>query len=66
MVIAQEKTLNITQVPVVCNSRRQLQAGGGVKALGDHFIPPGQGGDVVHNALSDFFGHHAEHTDLQH
>lgn len=43
-----------------------LRAGGVVKALDDHFILPDQGGDVVHNTFSDFFGHHAKHTDLWH
>ncbi len=58
--------LTLTQVSVVSNSGPLLKAGGVVKALNDHFILPGQGGDVVHNASSDFLGHHAEHADLQH
>lgn len=37
-----------------------------VKAFWDHCIPPGQGVDIVHNITSDFLGHHAELTDLQH
>lgn len=41
-------------------------AGGGVKTSTDHFILPGQGGDVVHNVSSDFLRHHAENADIQH
>lgn len=58
--------LTLTQVSVVSNSGSLFKAGGVVKALNDHFILPGQGGDVVHNISGDFLTHHAEHADLQH
>lgn len=39
---------------------------GVVKALDEVFLPPGLGGDVVHNVAGDFFGNHAEHADIYH
>lgn len=53
-------------MPVAADSGSPFDAGGGVKAFNDHSIPPGQGGDVVHNVFSDLLGHHAENTHVQH
>lgn len=58
--------LSLTQVSVVSNNGCLFYAGGAVTAFNDHFILPGEGGDVVHNVSSNFLGHHAEDTDLQH
>lgn len=48
------------------NSGCPFTAGGLVKPLDDHFIPPHRSVDVVHNTIGDFLGHHAENTDLPH
>lgn len=60
------KHLSLTQISVVFISGSLFNARGVVKTLNDHFILPGEGGDVVHNTSSDLLGHHAEHTELWH